>query len=97
VTQTGLDAASADVCLLAFILHELKEPEPLVAESARLLKPGGIAVVVDWRAEKDKPGPPRDVRISKERLAGLFKGASLRLESYTEWTASAYAAVGRRD
>lgn len=94
VMETGLDSGIADVCLLAFILHEVKEPEKLAAEAARLLKPGGKAVVVDWRAELDKPGPPRQVRISRERLAELFAGAGLTLESYEDWSANHYAATG---
>ncbi len=47
VNRTGLPDAIADICLLASILHEVGEPGRLMAEAARLLKPGGRAVVVD--------------------------------------------------
>jgi ubiquinone/menaquinone biosynthesis C-methylase UbiE len=96
VNITGLPDAVADICLLASILHEVKEPERLVAETARLLKPGGRAVVVDWRAELDSPGPPQRKRISRERLEGLFTRAGLKLLDYREWTDSYYAAVGEK-
>lgn len=96
VMQTGLDGGIADICLLAFILHEVQEPEQLAAEAARLLRPGGQAVVLEWRAEKYKPGPPRDVRISKERLAELLQEAGLQMESYAGWSDNAYTAVGRK-
>ena len=50
VNATGLPDAVADICLLSSILHEVEEPERLVREAARLLKPGGRLVVVDYRA-----------------------------------------------
>ncbi len=96
VTRTGLDGNIADICLLVFILHELKQPEKLAAEVARLLKPGGKAVVLDWRAELAEPGPPQDVRVSEARLEELFQGVGMQLESYAAWTANHYTAVGRK-
>jgi ubiquinone/menaquinone biosynthesis C-methylase UbiE len=96
VTSTGLPDAVTDVCLLASILHEVSEPGRLVAEAARLLKPGGRVVVVDYRAEKDSPGPPQHKRISQEHLKRLFEQAGLSFQSYREWTASYYAAIGEK-
>jgi ubiquinone/menaquinone biosynthesis C-methylase UbiE len=96
VTSTGLPGAVANICLLASILHEVKEPGRLVAEAARLLKPGGRAVVVDYRAEQDSPGPPQRKRISRERLGQLFSEAGLKLLSYREWTETYYVAVGEK-
>jgi ubiquinone/menaquinone biosynthesis C-methylase UbiE len=96
VTGTGLPGGMADICLLASILHEVKEPSRLVVETARLLKPGGRAVVVDWRAEFDSPGPPQRKRISRERLEELFNQAGLKLLNYREWTDFYFAAVGEK-
>jgi ubiquinone/menaquinone biosynthesis C-methylase UbiE len=96
VTGTGLPDAIADVCLLAFILHEIAEPARLVAEAARLLKPGGRAVVVEWRADIDSPGPPRRKRISREHLERLFVPAGITFLDYREWSAWHYVAVGEK-
>jgi ubiquinone/menaquinone biosynthesis C-methylase UbiE len=96
VASTGLPDAIADICLLASILHEVGEPGRLVAEAARLLKPGGRAVVVDWRAELDSPGPPRHKRISREQLRRFFGQAGINFISYREWTGSYYVAVGEK-
>jgi ubiquinone/menaquinone biosynthesis C-methylase UbiE len=96
VSRTGLPDAIADVCLMAFILHEIGEPAGLVAEAARLLKPGGRMVVVDWRAELDSPGPPRRKRISRELLERFFGQASVTFLSYLEWSPLHYAAAGEK-
>jgi len=67
VNKTGLSDGIADICLLAFILHEVKTPDHLITETHRLLKPGGRIVIVEWKEDLDSPGPPRRVRISNEK------------------------------
>jgi len=94
VTKTGLNARIADICLLAFILHEIKQPDNLVAEAFRLLKSEGRLVVVEWKAELDSPGPPRKKRISKEQIARLFSQTGLTLESFIDWSPNHYLASG---
>ena len=95
VKRTGLDSQIADICLLAFILHEIKEPGNLIAEAFRLLKPDGRLVVVEWKAEFDKPGPPQRRRISKEQIVQLFSENGLNLASYIDWSQNHYVAVGK--
>jgi ubiquinone/menaquinone biosynthesis C-methylase UbiE len=94
VVETGLDNGISDLCLLAFILHEIEEPGKLIAEALRLLKPEGRLVIVDWNAELDSPGPPRKVRISKEQIVQLFEGKGLTLVKYVDWSQNYYIAVG---
>lgn len=38
----------ADVVTAVHVFHELPHPPPLLDEMARLLKPGGVAVLYDW-------------------------------------------------
>lgn len=94
VTRTGLNSQIADICLLAFILHELKEPASLITEAFRLLKPNGRLIIVEWKAELDTPGPPRKIRISKEQIVQLFSQNGLTLTSYVNWSQNHYIAVG---
>ncbi|MFC1944513.1 class I SAM-dependent methyltransferase [Chloroflexota bacterium] len=68
VNETDLNDSIADICLLAFILHEVKRPDLLIAEATRLLKPGGSIIIVEWKADRDSPGPPRHIRISGEQI-----------------------------
>jgi ubiquinone/menaquinone biosynthesis C-methylase UbiE len=64
--QTGLGNQIADFCLLAFILHEVKQPYSIIAEAFRLIKPDGRALVVEWKAELDSPGPPQRIRLTRD-------------------------------
>ena len=95
VIQTGLDSQIADVCLLAFILHEVKQPATLIAEATRLLKPRGKLVIVEWRADSILRGPPQSKRITKAQIEKFFQRADLSLAEYTEWSINHYIAIGK--
>lgn len=45
VTRLGLPAASVDAVVLWHVLEHVAEPAALLAEAARLLRPGGVALV----------------------------------------------------
>ncbi|MBW1991891.1 MAG: methyltransferase domain-containing protein, partial [Deltaproteobacteria bacterium] len=66
-----LDAASVDLCLMATVLHELAEAgraAKALAETARLLKPGGVLAVVEFKKAAGPPGPPRHIRLAPEEV-----------------------------
>ena len=94
VTQTGLDDNFADVCLLAFILHEVSRQEELIAEACRLAKPGGRIVVLEWRADADMPMPPKHKRITRDKFEDLFARVGIELSDFIERTARHYVAMG---
>ncbi len=69
-----VEDASADVCLIATALHDLvqeKGGEGVLPEAARVLKPGGRLVIVEFRKVDGPPGPPKRVRLSPEELDAL--------------------------
>jgi ubiquinone/menaquinone biosynthesis C-methylase UbiE len=88
--KTGLADGIADVCLLAFILHEVSDASPLIAEAFRLLKPGGKALAIEWRSEPDSPGPPMEIRIAKAQVKGLFQKAGFSALEYAVWSSNHY-------
>ena len=66
-----LDAQSVDVCLLATVLHDLIQDGTdagALRETARVLRPGGVLAVVEFKKIEGPPGPPIGIRISAEEV-----------------------------
>jgi ubiquinone/menaquinone biosynthesis C-methylase UbiE len=94
--KLGLKSSIVDFCLLAFILHEFQKHDAVIKEAHRLLKPGGKIMVVEWKTEFESPGPPKERRISQERLEKLFKHVALMNISFQEWSIHHYIAVATK-
>jgi SAM-dependent methyltransferase len=77
-TQIPLPDATADRVLIAFVLHEADDVAALLREAARLLRPGGAIAVAEWRTADGTPGPPLDLRIGEDDLAGFAAQVGLR-------------------
>jgi SAM-dependent methyltransferase len=61
---------SRDACLLFNILH-CEEPVPLLAEAARVVRPGGWVLAIHWRYDPATPrGPALDIRPRPEQIVG---------------------------
>ncbi len=66
----GGEAGSKDACLLFNILH-CEEPVKLLAEAARVVRPGGVVLVIHWRVDPGTPrGPSMEIRPRPEQIAG---------------------------
>jgi len=92
---TGLDSEMADFCLLAFVLHEVKDPEAVLTEVNRILKRGGTAAVPEWRLDAHR-GPPPDLRISCEKAAQLLEHAGFAVTTQHDWSPNHYVIAGQK-
>ena len=64
----GGEPASKDACLLFNILH-CEEPMKLLAEAARVVRPGGVVLVIHWRHDPATPrGPSMEIRPRPEQV-----------------------------
>lgn len=57
-------AGSVDIVLLLNTLFQIKDKEAVLSETARLAKPGGTLVIVDWKSTASPFGPSGDRRLS---------------------------------
>jgi SAM-dependent methyltransferase len=73
----GGEAGSKDACLLFNILH-CEEPVRLLAEAARVVRPGGAVLVTHWRYDPVTPrGPNLEIRPRPEQVVGWAKETGL--------------------
>jgi SAM-dependent methyltransferase len=73
----GLPDESRDACLLFNILHG-EEPVRLLAEAARVLRPGGVVYAIHWRYDPRTPrGPNMNIRPRPEQIAAWAEETGL--------------------
>lgn len=77
-SSVPLEGEIADLVYMITVHHELEEPELLLAETRRLLKPGGKVALVDWRKEAMPDGPPIEIRVAEEAVMEQLRNAGFR-------------------
>jgi ubiquinone/menaquinone biosynthesis C-methylase UbiE len=73
--EIPLPEASVDAVCSAGTFHEFEEPETLLREIWRILKPGGRFFLIDWKPIETPEGPPLEVRVPLERLFEALQAA----------------------
>ena len=76
---------SADVVIIHQVLHYAQQPEAAIAEAARLLKPGGRLLVVDFGPHEKEELRTRHAHtrlgFADEQMAGWYAGAGLQSDA----------------
>ena len=72
-TRLPFEENSVDACLLATILHDLPSSgqRTAIQEIARLLKPGGMLNIVEFKKIDKGPGPPLRIRMDEQDVDSL--------------------------
>lgn len=73
-TRTALKEASIDLIYISNVLHGFSESQMagLAAETHRLLKPGGILAILEFKKEEMPVGPPVNIRFAPGELKEKF-------------------------
>lgn len=68
---------SVDLAVMINMHHELEDAAAMYGEVARILRPGGQVLVVDWADRETPKGPPLAVRSSALEIGEVLAGAGL--------------------
>jgi ubiquinone/menaquinone biosynthesis C-methylase UbiE len=78
--ETVLCEACADFVFFGIVLHDFDEPIKVLANAAKMLKPGGELVNLDWKKEPMKLGPPVHIRFTEEKAIKLIEAGGFEVK-----------------
>lgn len=82
-----LENASADWVLVANVLYQ-SDPAKIIGEAARIVKPSGSIIIIEWDTAATPMGPPSSKRIAKSEVTSLVEQAGMTVAK--EWHPSPY-------
>ncbi len=59
----------ADIVFFGIDLHDFEDPDQVLKNARKMLKPSGKLVDLDWKKEPMELGPPLQIRFSEEEAA----------------------------
>lgn len=75
---TTLPGETCNLVFMANVWHEFPDRATVLAEAARILRPGGRLAILDWRPDVERvAGPPLDHRLSVESCTREMENAGL--------------------
>ncbi len=70
-----LEHDTVDFLFMVDVYHELEDASRLLAEALRVLRPGGVMLVIDWAKGAGSEGPPDHHRVPAEVLESEMRQA----------------------
>lgn len=78
---SGLAPASVDWVIAKDVLLQNKDKSVILREVARILKPAGKALIIEWDPSESIVGPERELRIKPTELRSLIEASGLSIEA----------------
>ena len=85
-----LPAGCADFALLAYVFHETADKAGFLKEVRRIIRAGGVLLLIDWKKKKEEHGPPFGERLSKATTLGFIEKAGFAVIKKTDLNSSHY-------
>jgi ubiquinone/menaquinone biosynthesis C-methylase UbiE len=93
----ALPDQTADAAVLGFLLHHPPQPDKLLEEVHRLLRPQSRVLTVDWHKKATEGGPPPEMRLSEDDTRSLLENAGFAVERLTSPNDDVYVLLGRAE
>lgn len=77
-SEIPLDEGSGDFLFMIALHHELDEPDALLKECRRVLKPGRKIMIADWKKEAGGFGPPVKIRVEPATAVSQLESAGFK-------------------
>jgi ubiquinone/menaquinone biosynthesis C-methylase UbiE len=74
----------ADVVFYSMVLHDFSDPDEVLRNAKKMLKPSGVLVNLDWKKIKTPSGPPLRIRFSQEKAFNLITEAGFFVEKVVD-------------
>ncbi len=71
----------ADIVFFGIDLHDFADPEQVILNAKKMLKPSGRLIDLDWKDEPMAFGPPQEIRLSVEKARSMIEAAGFRVLS----------------
>lgn len=71
----------ADIIFFGTVLHDFADPAAVLRNAAKMVKPSGKLVNLDWKKEVMAIGPPVQKRFAPEHAVSLIEAAGFRIET----------------
>lgn len=84
-----------DIVFFGMALHDFQEPDKVLENARKMVKPTGRLVNLDWKKEPMEPGPPLRIRFSEEVAARLIEAAGFSVETIKDSGLYHYLVIAR--
>jgi ubiquinone/menaquinone biosynthesis C-methylase UbiE len=90
-----LPESSIDFIFMAFVFHELKEPQKYLEEIKRVAKVDATLLIIDWTKIDRDIGPPPSEVYSEDEVQNYLKGAGIEVKRIEMFNKYAYGIAGK--
>jgi ubiquinone/menaquinone biosynthesis C-methylase UbiE len=86
----------ADIVFFGISLHDFEEPEKVLENALRMLKPGGVLADLDGKKVNSEGESPPGKRLSEKEASKLIKEANFNIESVEEVSGWLYLILAKK-